>query len=87
VCRYLQSGNYPGQFPYGQGAAAAVVVAKEETTLSPPADQAVTGDEEEMEAVPGEKIIIMDTATEIIEGKRVFLPSFFFLLIQFSMHL
>jgi hypothetical protein len=46
VCRYLQSGNYPGQFPYGQGAAAAAV-AEEETTLAPPADQAVTGDEEE----------------------------------------
>jgi hypothetical protein len=30
VCRYLQSGNYPGQFPYGQGAAAAAAVAEEE---------------------------------------------------------
>jgi hypothetical protein len=25
VCRYLQSGNWVGQFPYGQGAAVAVV--------------------------------------------------------------
>jgi hypothetical protein len=30
VCRYLQPGNYPGQFPYGQGAAAAAAVAEEE---------------------------------------------------------
>ena len=30
VCRYLQSGNYPGQFPYGQGATAAAAVAEEE---------------------------------------------------------
>ena len=50
MCRYLQSGNYPGQFPYGQGAAAAV--AEEETTLGPPADQAVTGDEEEFTEAP-----------------------------------
>ena len=39
VCRYLQSGNYTGQFPYGQGATAAAAVAEEETTLGPPADQ------------------------------------------------
>jgi hypothetical protein len=48
VCRYLQAGNYPGQVPYGQGAAA---VGEEENTLgnqaagaenagAPPADQA-----------------------------------------------
>jgi hypothetical protein len=30
VCRYLQSGNYPGQFPYGQGAAAAAAAVAEE---------------------------------------------------------
>ena len=47
VCRYLQSGNYPGQFPYGQGAAAAAAaVAEEETTLGPPADQAVAPEED-----------------------------------------
>jgi hypothetical protein len=64
VCRYLQSGNYPGQFPYGQGAAAAV--AEEETTLgtlgdqgaaqqdagAPPADQAVVEEE-----VQGDEVI------------------------------
>jgi hypothetical protein len=52
VCRYLQSGNYPGQFPYGQGAAAAV--AEEETTLGPPADRAVAPEEEFTEAPPAE---------------------------------
>jgi hypothetical protein len=40
VCRYLPSGNYPGQVPYGQGAAA---VAEEETTLT---DQAVVEEED-----------------------------------------
>ena len=43
VCRYLQAGNFPGQFPYGQGAAA---VGEEQNTLgdqgeAPPADQTV----------------------------------------------
>jgi hypothetical protein len=49
VCRYLQAGNFPGQFPYGQGAAA---MGEEQNTLgdqavgaegagAPPADQAV----------------------------------------------
>ena len=53
VCRYLQAGNYPGQVPYGQAAAA---VGEEENTLgnqavgaedagAPPADQAVVEDQ------------------------------------------
>ncbi len=45
--RYSPGGNWVGQFPYDQGAAAAVAEEEEETTLSPPADQAVTGDEED----------------------------------------
>jgi hypothetical protein len=36
VCRYLQSGNYPGQFPYGQGAAAAVADEESAAEAPPP---------------------------------------------------
>jgi hypothetical protein len=52
VCRFLQSGNWVGQFPYDQGAAVAAAVAEEETSLGSPADQAVTGDEEEFTEAP-----------------------------------
>ena len=37
VRRYSPGGNWVGQFPYDQGAAAAIAE-EEETTLSPPAD-------------------------------------------------
>jgi hypothetical protein len=45
VCRYSPSGNYPGQFPYGQGAAAAPATNAPPPPAAVGEEQNTTGDQ------------------------------------------